>query len=219
MGRIFPLPRLLESSGAAAGHAQDASAGLTIMLVGGDRWAWNPLQAQWQRTHTIVSGNTLWNLSGSYYGAPSLGGVQAIYAVPQNRAIQGPSPDSGLIPGDVILIPNVTRPASLPLSGPSPNVQVDQPVVSPVGGGTGPLPSPVVGPVVVPIGGPQPVQPPAPIPGPDGQIVPSPEAPKKFWTTGKIVAAGVIGASAIGIAIAIAIAASRKKRRRGARAS
>jgi len=215
MGRIFPLPRLLESSGAAAGHAQDASAGLTIVLVGGDRWAWNPLQAQWQRTHTIVSGNTLWNLSGSYYGAPSLAGVQAIYAVPQNRAIQGPSPDSGLIPGDVILIPNVTRPAALPLSGPSPNVQVDQPVVSPVGGGTGPLPGPVVGPDVHVTGGPQPVQPPAPVPGPNGQIV-KPEEPKKFWTTGKIVAAGVIGASAIGIAIAIAIAASRKKKRRRA---
>jgi len=216
MGRILPIRRLLESSGAAAGHAQDASAGMVVVLVGGVRWAWNPLQTQWQRTHTIAAGDTLWHLSGSYFGASSLGGVQAIYGVPQNRAIQGPSPDSGLIPGDVILIPNLTRPASLPLGGPSPNVVVDQPIVEPIGPGPAPMPSPVVGPDVHPTGGPQPVQPNQPIPAPDGAIEPVHEAPKKFWTTGKIVAAGVIGASAIGITIALLVASSKKKRRRRA---
>lgn len=108
-----PLPGMWssEAAGAAAGRAQDASAGLGLFTDGSGRvWAWNPAMGEWQRLHTIASGDSLWKLTKIYYGAYSQSGVHAIHDVPQNEAIQGPDAGIGLIPGDVILIPGLPQP-------------------------------------------------------------------------------------------------------------
>lgn len=101
----------IEAGGARAGVTETAAAGLEKRSDAEGRvWAWNPEMDQWQLLHEIAWGDTLWNLSRTYYGQPSLEGVRAIHEVPQNYAIQGPSPDHGLIPGDVILIPDLQQP-------------------------------------------------------------------------------------------------------------
>lgn len=125
----LPHPHVLESGGTAAGHPQDASEGLPRQSdTGANVWAWNPVYNEWQRLHSVQWGDTLWNLSATYYGQPSLDGVHAIHHVEQNIAIQGPSADTGLIPGDVILIPGLPQ----LFQAPAPTPQLPPPDVIPV---------------------------------------------------------------------------------------
>jgi hypothetical protein len=88
------------------------------------------------RVYTIPTAGLpqgLWGLSAVMYGASSMPGVNAIYNVPQNKAIQGPDKNTGLIPGDTILIPNMSgAPAgspSLPSAPSAPGDTVLPPVV------------------------------------------------------------------------------------------
>lgn len=152
MNNVVPFPAEAGAR-AAPPYPQDASSGMATYMDGqGNQWAYNPATAEWQRTHVIQSGDTLWKLSGTYYTAPSLGGVRGIFGVPQNKAIQGDSPDIGLIPGDIILIPGLPQPAAPP--GTTDEVPIGEvPQVPPAGPpdatlpgseipGTTPLPGP-----------------------------------------------------------------------------
>ena len=158
-----PHPNLMlvpDAGGSSAGYPQDASEGLQRQSdTQANVWAWNPIFDEWQRLHSGIWGDTLWNRANTYYGAPSLSGGHAIHHVDQNYAIQGPSADTGLIPGDVILIPGL--PSSFaPPAGPAPTpppVIVEPPE---------PAPPPVV------------IAPPTiPVPGAPGAIVPDPTLP------------------------------------------
>lgn len=229
---------LLDAAGAAAGHAQDASAGMTHWVSpSNEPWAWNPVDGEWQYIHTMKSGDTLWKLSGLYYGTSSLDGVHAIYGVPQNKAIQGPSPDSGLIPGDEILIPGLPQPRPAPATSDSiPTSLPDLPPSGPpqaTSPGVG-LPGPVQ--TSAPSGWPGDLQfPPQPVStGSDinipsnGEIVlPTTEidgdvdstdvsttgGQPAFWTGGRIALAAGAGVVALGTIVWLA---TRKKRRRAA---
>ena len=155
-----PHPNLMlvpEAGGSSAGYPQDASDGLQRRSdANANVWAWNPLFGEWQRMHSIVWGDTLWNLSATYYGSPSLPGVHAIHHVDQNYAIQGPSADTGLIPGDVILIPGLAQVFDAP-AGPAP---VPPPVIVEP-------PTPAPPPVVI-------APPTIPVPGAPGAVTPEP---------------------------------------------
>ena len=155
-----PHPNLMlvpEAGGSSAGYPQDASEGLQRRNdANANVWAWNPLFDEWQRMHSIVWGDTLWNLSATYYGSPSLPGVHAIHHVDQNYAIQGPSADTGLIPGDVILIPGLAQVFDAP-AGPAP---VPPPVIVEP-------PTPAPPPVVI-------APPTIPVPGAPGAVTPEP---------------------------------------------
>jgi hypothetical protein len=106
-----------EAGGMAAGRPQSATDGLASWVSDRNQeWFWNPTMNEWQLAHTVRSGDTLWQLTKTYYGSFSRGGVTAIHEVPQNLAIQGPDPDIGLIPGDVILIPHLPQPNTPPAS-------------------------------------------------------------------------------------------------------
>lgn len=223
----FPM---LEASGAKAGHPEDASATMPRYIDGSNQsWAWNAMMREWQIPHTIKTGNTLFKLSGIYYGASSLDGVHAIYAVPQNKAIQGSSPDSGLIPGDVILIPGLPQPKPAPSTSDSnplafPDVPPTGPLATIPPGGMLPVPVPTSAPESWPTGE---QFPPSSGVGDDGTVVldtvtvegtvPSgagKPAPESFWTTGRIVAASAVGA--VGIGTLIYLASKKKRRRRAA---
>lgn len=229
----FPM---LEASGAAVGHAQDASAGLNVMTDASNAtWAWNPGAGEWQMLHTIASGDTLWKLSGLFYGTSSLDGVHDIYDVPQNKAIQGPSADSGLIPGDVILIPGLPQPTTAPAAadttGPMQVPQVPTGIFTlPTAAGS-PLPAPV------PSGAPDnwdPSTPYPPVNAPSGGAIVLPTtyvtgddptattvstttpggAAAPFWTHGRIAVAA--GAGVIGLGTVVWLMTRKKKRRRAA---
>jgi len=142
-----------EASGARAGVPEDASAGLPTYLDGGGRaWAYHP-SGEWMALHAIRSGDTLWNLSGTYYGTRSLGGVRAIHGVPENTAIQGPDPNRGLIAGDRILIPGLVQPAEAPAPAGSLadivpiDPRQDVPTLGSVTASGGPGPGPVTDPL------------------------------------------------------------------------
>lgn len=231
--RPYSAYPLLEASGAAAGHAQDASAGMARWIDNNQKtWAFNTSAGEWQRLHTIVTGDTLWKISGLYYSAPSLDGVHAIYGVPQNKAIQGSSPDKGLIPGDVILIPGLPQPALPPQGSDSP-VGAFPDAPPPIAGvptvppGSGlPVPLPTTAPTDWPSDDQYP-----PVHVPSGGVVTLPTvnvegtvpstadwhqetpagstAKPKFWSTGRILAASAAGVAGVGL---LAFLATRKRR-------
>jgi hypothetical protein len=127
-----------DAAGMRAGVAEDATTGLGSITDGaGLAWYWNTATSEWQRAHTIVSGDTLWKLSKVYYGSFSLPGVAMIHEVPQNLAIQGPNKDTGLIPGDVILIPGLPQPAAAPAGANAPPLDLSNVQVPLVGGDPG----------------------------------------------------------------------------------
>jgi hypothetical protein len=198
-------------------------------------WAFNAAMGEWQRTHTIASGDTLWKLSALYYGTSSMGGVHAIYGVPQNKMIQGPSPDSGLIPGDVILIPGLPQPTTPPSTSDAMPIGAFPDEPPPIGGiptvppgGNLPVPVPTSAPVGWPsddqyppiheasdMGGTGPIVLPTvtvegDVPMHASQSTTSGK-PEKFWTGGRILAASAVGAAGLGT---VAYLATRKKRRR-----
>jgi hypothetical protein len=195
-----------EAGGMAAARPQDATEGLTSLVSDQNvTWYWNPLAGsagEWDRAHTVKSGDTLWQMTKTYYGAYSMAGVHAIHNVPQNLAIQGPSADVGLIPGDVILIPGLTQPASAPMTAPT--VDLPAPDVTPPGVGmpstTTPVPTGTV--VVTPTSDPNLVVVKAP--------VAHPTAAPTFWTKGRIALAGGIGVVGVGTLIYLV---TRPKRR------
>lgn len=229
--RAYSAFPLLEASGAGAGHAEDASAGMSRWIDANSKtWAFNDSVGEWERTHTIVSGDTLWKLSGKYYGTSSIDGVHAIYNVPQNRAIQGQSPDKGLIPGDVILIPGLPQPTVPPSTSDAAPIGVFPDLPPPIGGvltvppgGNMPVPLPSAQPVDWPEDDPYP-----PIHVPSGGSIVLPNmtvegsvpgtmvsstttsGKPRFWSTGRILAASAAGAAGVGI---LAFLATRKRRR------
>ncbi|MGH7605572.1 MAG: hypothetical protein ACRENK_16455 [Gemmatimonadaceae bacterium] len=223
----FPI---LEASGAKAGHPEDASVGMPHMMTASNEpWAWNQMMGQWQYCHTIKSGDTLFKLSGLYYGTSSLSGVHAIYGVPQNKSIQGPSPDSGLIPGDVILIPGLPQPSTAPAAADT--IPMGVPDLPPIGM---PLPTSAGSPMPAPVvsGSPQgwPTDLPyPPVSMPAGTTIdyPSdtlpevtvvgdvpPGSTEPFWTNGRIAIAA--GAGVLGLGTIVWLATRKKKRRRAA---
>lgn len=236
--RPYTTYPVLEAAGAAAGHTQDASRGMpTMQKPDGSIWAFNASMGEWQYVYTVKHGDTLYALSGLFYGQKSLPGVHAIYNVPQNKVIQGPSADSGLIPGDVILIPGLPQPAAAPAASdsiPSSIPQSPSPttIFTPTSAGSS-LPVPVVS--AAPPGWPS-TLPYPPVNAPSGtDIIPasydgsnvetlptvqvtgtvpgSSSGTGQFWTTGRIALAA--GAGVIGLGT-IAFLATRKKRRRAA---
>jgi len=119
MGRVIPLPPFgrRESGGAMAGHGQDASAGMQTTTVAGVTWAYNVPMVEWQRVYPVSTlPNGLSGLAQQFYGDPTK--WPDIYNVPQNKAIQGPNPNTGLIPGDTILIPGLAQPGPAPAPAP-----------------------------------------------------------------------------------------------------
>ncbi len=228
----MPLPGMWthDASGMRAGHTEDASAGLgTITDGGGTIWAWNTVVGEWEVPYTIKSGDTLWKLTKRFYGVFSRDGVHAINLVPQNLAIQGPDPDIGLIPGDVILIPGLPQPAAAPAAADAPSGDVPQDPVNP-GAASQSLPgdgTPAA--ADIPTGWPAgvPYPPDATAPGqistpsevvttlPEVTIVGNVPGKKKpadepFWTGGRIVIASVIGLGGLGTVVWLA---TRKKNR------
>jgi hypothetical protein len=230
------LPPFLEAAGAKSGHPEDASAGMPKWTdASNQKWAFNAVMGEWQIPHTIRSGDTLWNLSGLYYGNKSLGGVHAIHGVPQNLKIQGPSADSGLIPGDVILIPGLSQPSQAPAASDATPGSVPQvPVLSP------PIPTPAGSPMPFPVPSTIPASWPTDLGYPPNTGGPSPTGadvvltssgggthptvlptvdvhgnvgPQKdqFWTGGRIAIAAGVGVVGLGT---VAYLATRKKRRR-----
>lgn len=233
------LPPMLEAAGSKSGHPEDASAGMPKWTdASNQQWAFNAAMGEWQMPHLIRSGDTLWKLSGLYYGKSSLDGVHAIHNVPQNLKIQGPSADSGLIPGDVILIPGLPQPSQAPAAADTtPNATPQTPITSP------PVPTAPGSPVPFPLPSSAPANWPTNIPYPPTQtpsgpdIVPAtytgstaptvlPEVTvvgdvpassgtaakqKPFWTGGRIAIASGVGVVGLGTVIYLA---TRKKRRR-----
>lgn len=195
---------MTEAAGAAAGGPELAHAGLeTATDDRGQLWALNG--SEWQAVHLVRTGDTLWNISGRYYGTPSVTGVRQIHAVARNRAVQGPDPNAGLIPGDQILIPGLVQPIaeSSPVEATAPN---DYPVgvandVMPAGGGGG-LPVPIA---EEPASDPVPNPPPtvavteAPIPVSTSVVTASPEPPASddgAWRTW-LVGGGIVATAAL----------------------
>lgn len=165
-----PFLNTVEVAGQAQGGPADASEGLNKINVGEQTWAWNPIYDEWQLLRMIRSGDTLWNMSGQYYGERSVPGVRRIGNVEQNRPILGSSYDRA-VPGDVILIPGLDQPGAAPPSPPPGGAQ------PPPGGAVPPTP-----PDLPPIGGidwtspePPPNWPPY-LPWPPDQVAP-PDAP------------------------------------------
>jgi hypothetical protein len=150
-----------EASGQAQGGPADASAGLTLLNDERGTWGWNPIYGAWMLLHTIVSGDTLWNLSGRYYGQRSMEGVHLIGNVEQNVPILG-SDYRQAIAGDVILIP--ATPA-MPPPGAAPPMP-GPPSADPPPNGGGPVPQP---------GDPQ---------LPEDPVGWLPEEPPPFWPPG-----------------------------------
>ena len=186
--------------------ARNAAAGLpTIVDDQGRIWAQNG--SALQLLYEVQSGDSLSRIASAMYGNAAR--LTEIRNVPQNRALQGPDMNTGLFPGDIILIPNLTAPAVAPTPQTPPSAPQTIPGVSP--------PAPQAGPLTVP----QPVTPGLPAPSlPGGQPAPTfvgPVGPttattkKKFWTPAKVGIAAIAGAGAIGTLIYMM---SKPKRRR-----
>ncbi len=213
MHAVVAHPAFDAGARAAPPIPQDGSVGLTKYTdAQGAIWAWNPIDKEWQRLHQIRSGDTLWKMAGTYYGGPSLEGVHAIHHVPQNKAIQGGDANTGLIPNDIILIPQLPQPVAPPATsggsvtpiGEVPQVPTPGVLDSTIPGfsapGTFPIPvsiPTIPGEIIIPA--------PGEIPPPEAITVgaPAPAAADSFWTTGKMVAAGAAVVAGAGILWAI----------------
>lgn len=96
---------------AGAIPARDASTGLATTVIDSQTWAANPaMGGEMQLVYEIepggpVSSGGLFALAQELYGNGNL--WRQIYDVPQNKAIQGSDPNTGLYLGDVILIPGL----------------------------------------------------------------------------------------------------------------
>jgi hypothetical protein len=190
-----------EAGGSAYGAPQDATTGLVSATDSqGTTWYWNPSTNEWEQAHIIVEGDTLWDLTNAYYGAYNLQAVTAIHQVPQNLAIQGGDPNTGLIPGDVILIPNLPQPGITPPATGTPNTATNGGLTT--NGQPGMAPSgnmgPDVGPNILPV----------------TDVTGSTPAPEPFWTGPKIAVASVVAVGSIGT---IAYLVMKPKRRNPSR--
>lgn len=109
MVQVHGLPPWLSwrnASGIAQGGPADASVGMALETDTRATWAYNNVYGAWMALHIIRSGDTLWALSGRYYGQRSMEGVHYIGRIEQNAPILGSSYDKA-VPGDVILIPTM----------------------------------------------------------------------------------------------------------------
>jgi len=243
MPALYMIQGGIDAAGQAANKIEDASAGMTKATdTAGNMWAWNGRAGQWQRLVVMKGDGTtiLSTLAQKFYG--SAGAWHQIADLPENTPIVSTS-GTKAIPGDVLLIPNLTQPWTPPTA---------------TGGGTdvGPtedIPSTVAGiPGVLPgLGDPPPGWPSGlPWPGtnggtPDGttpaitgdtpppggtdgdqpvEIVPAGSTTtaslatttkeEKFWTTPKIVIAGVLGVGIVGTVIYFATRGPSRRRAR-----
>ena len=224
-----------QALGQNQGGPADASAGLTKVegtWHGQARtWAWNPVYSEWQLLHVLRSGDTLWNMGGTYYGQRSVQNVHRIGDVEQNAPIIGANAggDNAYalgVPGDVLLIPGLEQPANQPPASP-PGGAVPPP------GGAEPPDIPDVGerPPGYPVDWPwppgwatSPVE-----PGPEEPTTPAPVEPPAtptpigaetgtpsegtWWTTGKIVLVGSLGLATLGL-IVWGVASGKKGKRK-----
>jgi hypothetical protein len=223
-------PRTREAGGQAQGGAADASVGLEKISSGPDEtWAWNPIYDQWQLLHVIRSGDTLWQMGAHYYGQASRDNVHRIGDVEQNRRIVGSTYDQ-CVPGDILLIPDLTPPANQPPAPPGNGAEPPPGGAEPPGSGQDggidwgdppanwppDMPWPPVGGVVTapyepPAGG---GEQPGPItPTPVGATTPTTGETKGWWTTGKVVGVSAGGLAVVALVIYLA---TRKPGRRGA---
>lgn len=214
--RRFPF----EAGGARSGVPEDASAGLpTYLDAAGRAWAYHP-SGDWMPVHQIRSGDTLWNLSGAYYGTSSLAGVRQIHGVPENTAIQGTDPNRGLIPGDRILIPGLPPPAGAPSPGGSlaDAPPIDAPISPPTPPGAtlpgqegpGPVNDPVAAnelPTDVHPGGDI-----VPVSMPGQPVLNAPTKPAEDISTGAKVALGLVGALGLGLTVWLLMRKPKKRR-------
>lgn len=234
-----PWLNTVEAAGQAQGGPADASAGLQKMNDARGTWAWNPLYNEWQLLRVIRSGDTLWAMSGEYYGERSVPGVHRIGNIDQNQPILGSTYDRA-VPGDVILIPQLQQPVGAPPQPPGdgaiPPPGGSQPpgLDLPPGGidWTAPEPPPnwppdwpwppgnVTPPITLP------TEPPyEPPPGTPPQLPPgngaaptpvgatTPGAEEKFWTNGKIALIGGLALGTIGLVVWGATRGAKQKRR------
>ncbi len=240
-----PFLHVVEASGQAQGGPADASTGMQLFTDGsGQSWAWNPSMSEWQLRYTVKWGDTLYVLSGRFYGQASVTGVHRIYGVPQNQPIAGSSLDQ-CVPGDVLLIPGLAQPqaippvgggVSLPLPVPSPEQPTPaQPTPTPIGIELPTQPPPGWPPSIPwpPLTGVQPTPteptpaeptpteptPAQPYPGgavpiPIGTTQPGAPTPKKTWWTAGRTAAVAIIGTAGVAGVVALIVVAAKKNRR-----
>ena len=224
----------IEAAGQAQGGPADASAALTKMNDSRGTWAWNPLYDEWQLLHNIRSGDTLWNMSGTYYGVRSVAGVHKIGKVDQNRPILGSDYEQA-IPGDIVLIPELPQPTAA-VPSPPPDVAVPPPITydppaPPEVDWTAPdppenwppqLPWPpedVMPPIVPEVPDmPTPALPPGPptdaVPTPIGAEPAVPSARDSWWTTPRIALVGGLSVATVGLIAWAATRGAKKPRRR-----
>lgn len=75
-------------------------------------WASNPAMGnELQLIYTVQPGDGLSAIAGKVYGNP--GAFRELRTVPQNVTLQGPDINTGLHPGDCILIPGLPQPAGV----------------------------------------------------------------------------------------------------------
>lgn len=232
-----PFLATIEAAGQAQGGPADASAALTKQTDSRGTWAWNPLYDEWQLLHIIRSGDTLWAMSGTYYGERSVPGVHKIGRVEQNRPILGSDYEQA-VPGDVILIPGLAQPGGAVPSPPG------DPAVPPPGGAQPPglelpgegidwtspeppdnwppqLPWPpgsVTPPITTPVELPAdiPALPPAQPaePTPVGAEPAQPVTQESWWTTPRIALVGGLSVVTVGLIAWAATRGAKKPRKR-----
>lgn len=171
-------PPHLEAAGALAGHIEDLTAGLPVALDGAGR-RWVQYLGTWMLTHKIRSGDTLWALTKTYYGAAgqTVPNVQIIGNHPLNEPILSAASNyTKAIPGDVIVIPNVSPPPEIISQRGQPLPSNDNPA---------PIPTPVN------------VDPRDPRDPTDPLTVPDPNAVKPFSMSVKV-GIGIVALAAVG---------------------
>lgn len=110
-GEASGLPPFMSPQPETGAIGRDASSGLPTTVIDSQTWATNPAAGgELQLVYTIepggpVSSGGLFGLAQELYGNGNL--WRQIYDVPQNKAMQGADPNTGLFIGDMILIPGL----------------------------------------------------------------------------------------------------------------
>lgn len=94
---------------------RSAAAGLTPTLIDSQPWV-RTEDGSTAIVHVFSPADTLFTLSGRYFGSSTIEGVRRIHRYARNYALQGPDPSRGLNYGDKILIP-LTPPPNVTIGG------------------------------------------------------------------------------------------------------